>query len=752
MEGLSVRRAGIRRWFRPAGVAKNPNGAVHSLVPSMIRVLSVEDNALDQEAFKLLVEREKLPYDCTFTATVAEARERLENSQFDVALIDVRLPDGTAFDLFAAAAAKGIPILLVAGQGEDASCVRALASGAADYIVKSTEPNYLKVLPFRIDAALQRVRHEAASQESRRLLQQFVQHTPAAVAMFDQNMCYLMASARWLQDYRLADESIIGRSHYDVFPEIPDRWKEIHQRCLRGETARCAEDHFTRADGTVDWLSWEIQPWRDQRSAVGGIIMFTENITARKAADDKLREQRLALEAANRELAETNAQLEQSIGHANRMALAAEAANRAKSEFLATMSHEIRTPMNGIIGFANLLSDSPVNEEQKEQLDLIRSSGETLLTLINEILDFSKIEADRVELEFTPFDVSYCVHDAVSLLRPRAAVKGIDLELQIDRAVPETIVGDSARLRQILINLIGNALKFTEQGAITVRVSKPDEESTPAETSSAAAPTKASTRSSDGCVLCFSVADTGIGVPPDRLDRLFKPFSQVDSSTTRKYGGTGLGLAICKRLVELMGGTVRVKSKPGEGSVFEFTIRASLEKPEPAQVDAKSTSPAEPSTRAPRAASKPLNILLVEDNSVNQSLMLALLRKAGYDADLANDGAEAIERLRRQSYDLVLMDVAMPTLDGLEATQRIRAGDAGETIREVPIVALTANAMSGDRERCLRAGMDDYLSKPINAAAFDALLQKAAARRLRTPDTELRRRALVARLSDAKDF
>jgi signal transduction histidine kinase/chemotaxis response regulator CheB len=559
-------------------------------------------------------------------------------------------------------------------------------------------------------------------------------------------------------------------------------------------------------------------------------------------------ERRVRLRTADLEA--TNAALQQEIARRaqveadlQRAKESAETADRAKSAFLANMSHEVRTPMNGVIGMANLLLTSSLSAEQRDLAETLCQSSETLLRIINDILDFSKIEAGRLALEFIDFDLTEHLELAIDLNADVAARKGLELVMQIDPAVPRLVRGDPVRLRQIVLNLLGNAIKFTQQGEVVMTVAPAADRP-------------------DGVSLRFEISDTGIGIPAKTQEHLFQPFVQADSSTTRKYGGTGLGLAICKRLTELMNGQIGVVSRPGQGSVFWFTIalgEATLVEPVPAlepspledrrtlavddnaanrkllthllagwkmphalaesaaealaelrrahaagtpyelvildhhmperdgldlasdiRADAnlrgtalmlltsrgerlttaqmasyglaacelkplhpdklrvaigralstaahpapvKTAAPVRPAARAP---APDISILIAEDNPVNQKVTSLLLRSLGYAADVAANGLEVLAALRRHRYALVLMDAQMPEMDGLEATRRIRQDEAaaGGFGRRIKIIAMTANAMSGDREACLAAGMDDYLAKPVKPEDLRATLQR----------------------------
>ncbi len=392
----------------------------------------------------------------------------------------------------------------------------------------------------------------------------------------------------------------------------------------------------------------------------------------------------------------------------------AEEANRAKSAFLAMMSHEIRTPLHGIIGFTHLLGDSPLTAEQQDYLSSIENGGATLLTLINDILDYSKIEAGKIAIERIPYGVTGCIEGVVELLGVKAAEKGLHLTYTIDPSVPSAVFGDATRLGQVLMNLLSNAVKFTPQGAVSLAV-------------------KSGRMPNGASALDISVTDTGIGIAPDLMSQLFQPFSQLDASTTRRFGGTGLGLAISRRLVELMGGTITIVSEDGAGTIARVILPADPAVFAPgedglARVDRRSGGAAVrnlPDLEQPAAG---LRVLVAEDNSTNQRLIRKLLERMGLvSVEVAGDGMQAVERTLAGNFDVVLMDCQMPRMDGYEATEKIRNLEEGRPLTErVVIIALTAAALDGDRQRALAAGMDDYLTKPLRPEALAKVLNDAA--------------------------
>jgi PAS domain S-box-containing protein len=475
---------------------------------------------------------------------------------------------------------------------------------------------------------------------------------------------------------------MIGYSLEELAPLSIETWMRIAHSHDIEVGGTLLQKHF---NGELDYYELDV---RMMHKSGHWIWVLNRGKVTRWAEDGKP----LLMQGTHQDITERK-RIEKELQHARDLA---EAANLAKSEFLATMSHEIRTPMNGIIGMTGLLLETGLTHEQREYTGIVKKSGDNLLSLINDILDFSKIEARKLDMEMIDFDLRITVEDTADMLAGRAIDAGLKLICRIEADVPTYLKGDPGRLRQVITNLAGNAIKFTPHGEVVISASL--------------------TSDQGGSVLIlFEVRDTGIGIPPSRCAAVFEPFTQADGSTTRKYGGTGLGLAICKQLVELMGGEIGVKSAEGQGSTFWFTARFEkqigqtskiLEIPEGSRGTVTRHTESEFAERGVR-------ILLAEDNIINQKVAQNILGKLGYRADLVANGFEAVRALEMIGYDIVLMDCQMPEMDGFEATAVIRDLQSKVLNHNVPIIAMTANAMKGDREKCLEVGMDDYLAKPV---------------------------------------
>jgi len=499
--------------------------------------------------------------------------------------------------------------------------------------------------------------HEEELREVGERLQAILDHATVMIALKDPDGRYLLVNRHWERLTRVAAADALGRTDADLFPAdmaVPAREGDLE--VLRTGVPR--EDERRIGDLTFLAVKFALRGPDGEPSAVG--VLSTDISDRERTLED------------------------------------ARAASRAKSEFLANMSHEIRTPLNGVIGMTDLLLTTELTAEQRELAHTAASSGNALLDVVNDVLDFSKVEAGRLELDVQALDVREVVDDVVGMLVPQAQRKGLHLVAAVAQDVPARVRGDRARLRQVLTNLVGNAVKFTERGGVRVEVA-------------------AEPAAGGAALLRVEVHDTGIGIAPEAVERIFASFAQADSSTTRRFGGTGLGLAISRRLIGLMGGELTVRSAPGAGSTFTFTVRLEVA-PAPAPARAPAVVGAGP------AAAEGAAVLVVEDSAVNQRVIERLLERRGLVVDVAEDGEQALARLEQRAYRAVFMDCQLPVLDGYEATRRLRA--SGRPWANTPVVALTAHAMQGDRERCLAAGMDDYLPKPLRGEQLDAALAR----------------------------
>ncbi|HEX4870054.1 MAG TPA: ATP-binding protein [Moraxellaceae bacterium] len=530
-------------------------------------------------------------------------------------------------------------------------------------------------------------------------------------------------------------EAIIGRNLFDVFPDNPDDPGADGVSNLRASLQRVrdtktpdvmAVQKYDVRRPASEGGAFEVRYWSPMNSPVLDaqgrllyIIHAVEDVTDyMRLRQQGARQEQVAAELRSRthrmewEIFERAQQIEEANRSLHRANDELRRVDQVKTLFFANMSHELRTPLNAIIGMNGLLLDTDLTPAQREYAETARSSGEFLLQIINDILDLSKIEAGRLEFEEQPFDIRRCLEDSLGLVTAKAVENNVSVDLQCAPNVPMVLVGDVSRLRQVVVNLLSNAVKFTRDGNVHVRV---ESDARPG---------------ADRCTVTVAVRDSGIGIPAERVGLLFNAYSQIDSSTSRLYGGTGLGLAICKRLVEHMGGSIRVDSEEGQGSTFTFSFQAGISALTLPPMVSRDDAP-------PPAIPHSFRILLAEDNPVNQRVALSMLERLGQRADVVATGREAVEALRHIRYDVILMDVLMPEMDGLEATREIRRLLPAD--QQPCIIAMTANAMTGDRERCLRAGMNAFIAKPIRLQRLAEILARlpppppTAAERVRLP-------------------
>jgi len=520
----------------------------------------------------------------------------------------------------------------------------------------------------------ERKRVENESQRQAALINSLLDSIPDLIFFKDTQGVYMGCNPAFAEFTGRSRNEIVGKTDHDLFDkEIADSFQEQDRLMLPRRKARHNEEWVTYPDGRKVLLDTLKTPYWGPTGELIGVLGISRDITEQKHAANEI---------------ERVHQLEETTAKAERM-------NEAKSQFLASMSHEIRTPMNGIIGMTTQLLENDLAPAQRERAEIVQFSAEALLVLINNILDFSRIEDGKLDLELLDFGPVALLDNLAGLLAPQAAKKGLDFRCDIAPDVPHSLCGDSGRLRQILLNLVGNAIKFTPRGAVSVHV-------------------RLASATATASVLRFAVRDTGIGIAADKQALLFQKFSQVDASTTRRYGGSGLGLAISKQLVGLMGGEIGASSVADQGSEFWFTARFTAGiRPTPASA-------------APPPAAKPrwsgLRILLAEDNIINQKVAIGFLKPLGLQVDVVANGVQAIQALAAHPYDLVLMDMQMPEMGGLEATRLIRGALSTLINQRVPIIAMTANAAQSDRQDCLNAGMNDYLSKPLNPQMLATML------------------------------
>ncbi|MBB3204439.1 hypothetical protein FHS27_000203 [Rhodopirellula rubra] len=595
--------------------------------------------------------------------------------------------------------------VIQSGQAQHAVEQAPISDGSLGWIERVKSPIYdssgkllgIQVLFWDVTA---RIQAEQKSRFEQSLLHTLLKNIPDSIYFKDLQSRFIRVSQAMAEKfgYQNVDE-IIAKTDADIFtPEHAEQARKDELEII--ETHVPLVDRVEREtwpDHEDTWCMTTKMPLVDEEGKPIGTFGISRDITALKRSEAALQE-------------------------AVRMA---DAANRAKSEFLANMSHEIRTPMNALVGMADLLAQTDLNEVQSEYVDTIRRSSDSLLRLLNDILDFSKIEARKLELESVPFSLVYEIQAAISTLRYQGAKKNLQLRLEYEDELPQHFIGDPGRIRQILINLIGNAVKFTDRGGVTVKVQRqsgrPDMANDEIGSDRAANIVDGENAIDTGTTtLRVSIVDTGIGISPEQQATVLAPFTQADASMTRRFGGTGLGLSISRQLVELMGGTLQLTSEVGSGTTFFFDL--GLMVANDVDLERNDDDLEEDLGGDDYVATNPLRVLVAEDGVTNQHVIAGLLRSLGHECSIASDGRETLSKWRNEQFDVVLMDMHMPVMDGLEATEAIRQQEMG-TDQHIPIIALTAAAMAEDARLCRDAGMDDYLTKPIRRRKLQRVLE-----------------------------
>jgi len=687
-----------------------------------IDILMVDDDPGAYRLVKLILAESHQPVEFTVESagTLAEGLDALAGHSFDLVLLDLALPDSSGLQTVDKVyqACPHIPIVVLTGLADEEAGVQAIKKGASDYLVKGRF--FRDMLVRTIRYSLERKEVERKLQLAKERYRTIFENSAVAIMLVDEQGRIVSWNKRTETLLDMEKEDLYLKPVELLYPE--EEWKRIRAHNIRQKGMQHhLETKVIKKSGEVIDVDVSLSVLKDPKGRPTGSIGVLNDITERKRTEEDLKIAKEQAESAWAKLEQVNLRLETSVEQARLMTQEAVMANQAKSQFLANMSHEIRTPMSGVLGMLELALDEPLSDKVTDYLRTAKLSADALLTIIDDILDISKIEAGKISIEIIDCSLKQLLSDIDALMRSQAEQKGIKFTISIDTPVPEQIRTDPTRLRQCLLNLLGNAIKFTDTGYVRIHVTGQGDK--------------------DSATLRFDVEDTGIGIQPDKQRLIFDAFTQADYSTTRKFGGTGLGLVITRNLVKLLGGTISLTSRPGKGSMFSLNVPAGVYiENQPLMTEFNRDEIR--AKRAPDDSVKftgKIKILVVEDDSVNQKTILAMLKKVGLEADVANDGNEAVQKVTDGHFDLVLMDMHMPNMNGYEATKALRK--KGLTI---PIVALTASVMKSDADRCLAAGCDHYLPKPIDRKKLFETLAKY----LPSPDSKSEPRSTKRKIVD----